>query len=319
MFNYRGMGLREAVLAAAVLLALPVGVDAQTPAAPSNDNYLQSAALNAPGSRLERRDTLRATVDTTNATVQTDVFNPPQNGGPAEPTVCEGTSYGKTVWYDFYPDVNGVVQLRASGYDTVLTVVPFDRSTGNPNFAAAQCANVSNSTTEAFFVEVRRRDAYTVQVGGVGTGGGPLEFLFDFLADTDGDGVLDEVDRCDRLVGARGNNGCPRSQRFNAKLRAVGTATGIEVVGLTVTTGRGSRVVVSCSSGCRRQVKRARSTVRFPALRGVALRAGVRLDVRVTRPGFFGDVKRFTILRGNLKSIERCTYPGSRRLRKKCP
>ena len=319
MVNYPGMGLRGAVLVTAAMLALPAGAYAQTPPAPSNDNYLQSAAMNAPGSRLERRDTLRATVDTTNATVQTDVFNPPQSGGPAEPTTCEGTSYGKTVWYDFYPDVNGVVQLRASGYDTVLTAVPFNRRTGNPNFAAAQCANVSASTTEAFFVEVRGGDAYTVQIGGVGTAGGPLEFLFDFLADTDGDGVLDEVDRCDRLVGTRTSNGCPRSQRFNATLRARATPTGIEIETLTVTTGRGSRVVVSCSSGCRRQVKRARSTVRFPALRGVALRAGARLDVRVTRPGFFGDVKRFTILRGNLKSVERCTYPGSRRLRRKCP
>ena len=318
MFNYRGMGLREAVWVAAALLALPAGAYAQSP--PGNDNYLQSFGLNAPGSRLERSATLRATADTTNATVQTDVFNPPQSGGPAEPTTCENSSYGKTIWYDFYPDVNGVVQLRASGYDTVLTVVPFNRRTGNPNFTAAQCANVSSSTTEAFFVEVRGGDSYTVQIGGVGTAGGPLEFLFDFLADTDGDGVLDEVDRCDRLAGTRQSNGCPRSQRFNATLRARGTSTGIEIVSLTVTTGRGSRVVVRCSSGCRRQSKRARrGTVRFPALRGVALRAGVRLDVRVTRRGFFGDVKRFTILPGNLKSIERCTYPGSTKLRRKCP
>jgi hypothetical protein len=319
MFNYRGMGLREAVGVAAALLALPVGAYAQSPPAPANDNYLQSAGLNAPGSRLERDATLRANVDTTNATVQGDVFNPPQSGGPAELTTCAGASYGKTVWYDFYPDVNGVVQLRASGYDTAITALPFNRRTGRPDFAAAQCANVSTSTTESFFVEVQGGDAYTVQLGGVGTAGGPLEFLFDFLADTDADGVLDEVDRCDRLAGPRGNNGCPRSQRFNATLRARATATGIEIETLTVTTGRGSRVVVSCSSGCRRQVKRTGSTVRFPALRGVALRAGTRLDVRVTRRGFFGDVKRFTILRGNLKSVERCTYPGSRRLRRECP
>jgi hypothetical protein len=311
------MGLREAVGVAAALLALPAGAYAQSP--PENDNYLQSFGLNTPGSRLERTDTLRATADTTNATVQADVFNPPQSGGPAEPTTCQGTSYGKTVWYDFYPDVNGVVQLRASGYDTTLAVVPFDRSTGRPNFARTQCVDQSTSTTEVFLVEVRGRDAYTVQIGGAGGIGGPLEFLFDFLADTDGDGVVDQGDDCRLLAGPRSNDGCPREQRFNATLRARGTATGIEIETLTVTTGRGSRVVVSCSSGCRRQVKRARSTVRFPALRGVVLRAGTRLEVRVTRRGFFGHVKRFTILRGNIKSIERCTYPGSRRLRRKCP
>ena len=318
MVNYLRMGLREAVLVAAALLALPAGASAQSP--PENDNYLQSFGLNQPGSRLERTDTLRATADTTNATVQGDVFNPPQSGGPGQPTTCQGTSYGRTVWYDFYPDVNGVVQLRASGYDTTLAVVPFNRSTGRPNFDRTQCVNQSTSTTEVFLVEVARGDAYTVQIGGAGGIGGPLEFLFDFLADTDGDSVLDDVDRCDRLAGTQSNSGCPRSQRFNAKLRARATSTGIEIDSLTVTTGRGSRVVVTCSSGCRRQVvRRARGTVRFPALRGVALNAGTRLEVRVTRKGFFGDVKRFTILPGNLKSIERCTNPGSKKLRRKCP
>jgi hypothetical protein len=318
MLNYPGMGLREAVGVAAALRALPAGAYAQTPPAPSNDNYLQSAAMNTPGSRLERRATLRATADTTNATVQTDVFNPPLSGGPAEPTTCEGASYGKTVWYDFYPDVNGVVQLRASGYDTVLTAVPFDRRTGNPNFTAAQCANVSSSTTEAFFVEVRGGDAYTVQVGGVGNGGGPLEFLFDFLADTDGDGVLDEVDRCDRLVGTRASNGCPRRPKVNTTLRATPTATGIELVGLSVRAAKGSRIEVRCSSGCRRQVKRARGTVGFPALRGRALRAGTNLDIRVTLRGSFGAFVRYRVLAGNFKKTERCMNPGSRKPRRRC-
>ena len=58
---------------------------------------LDSLRLNDPGSRLERRDTLRDVRDTTNATVQSDVFSPPQSGGPAERTDCKGTSFGKTV------------------------------------------------------------------------------------------------------------------------------------------------------------------------------------------------------------------------------
>jgi hypothetical protein len=316
MFNYRGMGLREAVWIAAALLALPAGAYAQSP--PENDNYLQSFGLNAPGSRLERTDTLRATADTTNATVQSDVFNPPQSGGPPEPTTCQGAAYGKTVWYDFYPDVNGVVQLRASGYDTAITAVPFNRRTGRPDFGSAQCVNQSASTTEAFIVEVRGGDAYTVQLGGVNGAGGPLEFLFDFLADTDGDGVLDTEDRCDRLVGTRANNGCPREQRVGTSLRVRPTATGVEIDGLTVTARRGSRVEVRCSSGCRRQVKRARRKVSFPALRGNALRAGSRIEIRVTRKGFFGEYVRYTILRGNIRKTERCMNPGSRKPRRRC-
>lgn len=311
------MGSRAAVWVAAALLGLPAGASAQVPA-PENDNYLQSAGLNAPGSRLERQATLRATSDTTNATVQSDVFSPPQSGGPAELTTCEGASYGKTIWYDFYPDVNGVVQLRASGYDTVITAVPFNRSTGQPNFAAAQCANVSNSTTEAFFVEVRGRDAYTVQLGGVNGIGGPLEFLFDFLADTDGDGVLDEVDRCDRLIGTEAANGCPRRPRVNTTLRATPTPTGIELVALSVRAPRGSRIEVRCSSGCGRQVKRARGTVGFPTLSGRELSAGTRLDIRVTRRGSFGAFIRYRVLAGNFKKTERCMNPGSRVPRRRC-
>lgn len=310
------MGSRAAGWVIAALLALPAVASAQAP--PVNDNYLQSLRLNDPGSRLERSATLRDTRDTTNATVQGDVFNPPQSGGPPELTTCSGSSYGKTVWYDVYPDVSGLVRLRASGYDTVLAMVPFDRRSARPDFSKALCSNASASTTEEFLVEVRRNRAYSIQIGGAGTAGGPLEFLFDFLADTDGDGVYDTEDRCDRIDGPRRNNGCPRSQRVATTLRARPTANGIEIIGLSVRALRRSRVVVRCSSGCRRQAKRARSTVRFPALRGRSLQAGSRLDIRVTRPGYFGEFVRYTILRGNFRKTERCMNPGSRKLRRRC-
>ena len=309
------MGSRAAVGVIAALLALPASAYGQ---APSNDNYLESLGFNAPGQRLPRGVALRTTTDTTNATVQSDVFNPPRSGGPAELTTCDGAGYGRTVWYDIYPDVNGAAQIRASGYDSAIAVVPFDRRTGQPDFGAAQCANVSSSTTEAFIAEVRGGRAYSIQVGAVNDVGGPLELLFEFLADSDGDRVYDAVDRCDLIPGTAGNNGCPRTQKIATTLRATPTADGIRIVGLSVRARRGSRVVVSCSSGCRRQVKRARSTVGFPGLAGVSLRAGARLDIRVTRPGFFGELVRYTILRGNFKKIERCMNPGSRVLRRRC-
>lgn len=310
------MGSRAAGWAVAGLLALPSAALGQAP--PVNDNYLQSLRLNDPGSRLERRDTLRDVRDTTNATVQSDVFSPPQSGGPAENTTCNGTGFGKTVWYDFYPDVNGLARLRASGYDTVLNVVPFNRRTARPSFGSALCSNVSTSTTEEYLVQVQKGRSYSVQIGGANTAGGALEFLFDFLADTDADGVLDTVDRCDRIPGPEGNNGCPRRLRANTTLRARPTADGIEIDALAVTAKRGSRVVVTCSAGCHRQSKRAHSTVTFPALHGVALRAGARLDIRITRAGYFGEFVRYTVLPGNFRKTERCMNPGSRKLRRRC-
>jgi hypothetical protein len=310
------MGSRTAGWVVAALLALPASSYAQ--AAPVNDNYLESLRLNDPGTRLERRDTLRDTRDTTNATVQSDVFNPPQSGGPPELTTCDGASFGKTVWYDFYPDVNGLVRLRASGYDTAFAVVPFSRRSGRPNFDRALCSNGSNSTTEEFLVQVQRGDNYSVQVGGVNGAGGALEFLFDFLADTDGDGVLDTVDRCDRFDGTARNNGCPLRPKVVTTLRAMPTATGIQLLGLSVRAARGSRVAVRCGAGCPPQVKRARSTVAFPALNGRRLAAGTRLEIRVTRPGSFGAFVRYRILAGNFKKTEGCMNPGSRRVRQRC-
>ena len=106
---------------------------AQTPGAPENDHYLQSLRLNDPGQKLERTDTLRDLRDTSTATVQADVMNPPDSGGPAEATSCGGVEFGKTIWYDFYPDVSGLTRIRASGFDTVISVIPFNRRTGVPN------------------------------------------------------------------------------------------------------------------------------------------------------------------------------------------
>jgi hypothetical protein len=306
----------RAALACTVLLAIaPSAASSQAP--PVNDNYLESLRLNEDGSRLERRDTLRDVRDTTNASVQSDIFNPPRSGGPPEPTTCGAASYGKTVWYDAYPDVNGVFRLRTSGYDTVISITEFNRATAIPSaFERRQCVNESPGPSEEFLVSVRGRRAYTIQIGGVNNAFGSLEFLFDFLADTDGDGVLDDVDRCDRLRGTRANSGCPTRLRANALIRAVPTASGIRLVSLRIDATRGSRVQVSCR-GCGRQVKRAR-TVGFPRLRGRSFRAGSRIVIRVTKRGAIGRYIAYRILRGNFKKSERCMNPGSRRPRRRC-
>jgi hypothetical protein len=307
--------VRSALAWAALLAAFPAAAWAQAP--PVNDNYLESLRLNEDGTRLERRDTLRDVRDTTNATVQSDIFNPPRSGGPAEKTTCGATSYGKTVWYDAYPDVNGVFRLRANGYDTVISITEFNRDTAIPSaFERAQCVNESNSSSEEFLVSVRRRRAYTIQIGGVNNAFGNLEFLFDFLADTDADGVLDDVDRCDRFAGTRSNSGCPPRLRANALIRAQPTADGIRLVSLRIDATRRSRVAVTCP-GCGRQVKQAR-TVGFPGLRGRTFRAGSRIVIRVTRRRSIGRYIAYRILRGNFKKTERCMNPGSTRPRRRC-
>ena len=306
------------VMGLAILLALPVVVQAAPPGAPPNDDYLSSSSLNRPREKLERTRTIRdPAVDTTNASVQGDVFNPGgSQPGPAEVTTCRDTSFGKTVWYDFYPDVQGFARIRAVGFDSVISVMPFDPKSFVPNFARRVCFDESSNTAEEGVVEVAKGRAYTIQIGGVDDASGTLDFRFDFLADTDGDEVLDEIDRCDRLKGPAGEAGCPRRLRASVTLRALPLSDGIRLLRLSVDAPKGSRVSVRCA-GCPPQAKRARK-VGFPRLRNARLRAGTSLVIRVTRRRSIGAYFAYRVTRGNFKKVERCLNPGSRKPRRKC-
>jgi hypothetical protein len=306
-----------AAVAAALAVSCATAAVAQTPAAPENDQYLAALALNEQGTKLERTRTQKHETDTTSATVQPDLLNPPESGGPAEPTLCRSASVGKTVWYRFYPDIRGFMRVRASGYDTFIAAMPFNPRTLLPNVARRLCFNQSSSTTEEAFIEVPKGGKFMIQVGGVGESSGSLEALFDFLADVDGDQVLDEADRCRKLPGPA-PGGCPPRLDADATLRALPTATGIQVVSLAVEAPRRSRVAVSCSRGCAREVKRARSTVSFSRIQGSDLSAGSRIVIRVTRRGAIGSYIAFRIQRGNFKRVERCLNPGSQRPRARC-
>jgi hypothetical protein len=209
------------------------------------------------------------------------------------------------------------MRVRASGFDTFIAAMPFNPRTLLPNLDRRLCFNESSSTTEEAFIEVPRGGEFMIQVGGVSDAAGSLEALFDFLADVDGDQVLDEADRCRRLPGPS-PGGCPPRLDANATLRALPTATGIEVVSLSVRAPRRSRVAVSCSRGCAREVKRARSTVNFSRIRGSDLSAGSRIVIRVTRRGAIGSYIAFRVQRGNFQRVERCLNPGSRKPRKRC-
>ncbi len=296
---------------------LAMSAPAAVAAPPVNDNYLNSLRLNEPGKALDRTNTLVDKRSTAEATTQTDLFNPPRSGGPAEQAACQGTGYGHTVWYDFYPDSDGLVRIRASGYDAVVSLFPFSRSTLVPDFPGGTCINQqAGGATEELLTSVRRGKAYTVQIGAVGDGG-ELTYQFDFLADTDGDGVLDNVDDCPTIAARGTKKGCPPRVTAEASLKAQPTSTGVMLVGLTVTAQHGARVRVKCSRGCASQARTA-SAVSFPKLRGKALRAGSTLAIYVTKPGSIGTYVRYKIARGNFTKITRCLKPGSNTPRKSC-
>jgi hypothetical protein len=158
-----------------------------------------------------------------------------------------------------------------------------------------------------------------VQIGGVGDASGMLDFQFDFLADSDGDGVLDDVDDCRTLAGTR-KNGCPVRLRVDSTLRAAPVAGGLRIVSLSVSAPKNARVAVSCTRrGCPSQVKRAHSKVNMTNVRGRQLAAGSNIIIRVTKRKAIGTYIRYPILDGNLGTkIERCLLPGSKKPRRTC-
>ncbi len=286
-----------AIITMGVLWAAPATADTAPP--PVNDNYVNSLELNKPGHKLNAVDTLKDVRDTSNATVQSDIFNPPQSGGPPENTQCQGTNFGKTIWYDFYPDRSGNVRIRTSGFDNVIALYTFSTSTFLPD-NRFRCIHQGSFPTEELDASVKAGKAYTIQIGGVvdpTTGiaaGGPLEFLFDFFPTP------------------------PHRLQANTTLRASPTSNGVQLLGLSVQTARATKVKVSCGRFCRSKSKTGAATETFPNLNKVNMPAGSALTIRVTAKHSIGVFIQYNIVRGNFSKITRCTEPGSRKPRKTC-
>jgi hypothetical protein len=276
-----------AVLALLVCGALgSAGAGASEPAAPINDNYLSSLNLNQPGTSLNRVNTLTDVRDTSAATVQADIFNPPQHGGPAEVTGCEGVSEGKTIWYDFYPDANGLVRIRTSAeFGTVMAVMPYDTKSLLPDVGQRKCAVNQIAHTQELFDEVKAGVSYTIQLGGANGAGGMLEFLFDYLVK-------------------------PKRLHAEATLTAQPLAGGVRIVNLVVDAPSKARVVVRCSRGCRPQAQTARALA-FARLRGTVLSSGSALKIYVTANREVGAYIEYKIRRGNVVKSQLCLPPGS--------
>jgi hypothetical protein len=98
------------------------------------------------------------------------------------------------------------------------------------------------------------------------------------------------------------------------RIRGWLVARGAMVTLLTVKAPRGARIAIRCRGrSCpRERWARAAAVTRVKAFEGV-LRAGVRLVVRVTRPGFVGKHTLIRIRAGKRPArIDRCLYPGSK-------
>jgi hypothetical protein len=279
-----------------VILAAPA-MSASGP--PVNDDYLNSLEINQHGHPLNKLSTLKDTPNTLLASTQRNIFDPcGQNdcpGGPREQTACRGVHYGKTIWYDFYPQSDGNVRIRTAGFNNVISLYQFNDNPRSrfyllPNKRTRQCVHQSSFPSEELDAQVLKGRSYTIQIGGVKGAGGPMQFLFDYFVPPPG-----------RL-------------QADATLKASATSTGISLLGLSVASTRGAQVSVDCGRFCRSETKIiAGSSASFADLAGVQLPAGAKLIIRVTAPHNIGVYIEYDIVKGNFVKITRCTEPGSRK------
>lgn len=308
------MRIRPSLLAAAVAAAALAAPSAAAAQAPLNDAYLASLPVD--------NAEFSATVDTTAATVQPDLFNPsstgqPLGGGPPENTVCKGTSFDKTVWYDLAPQAGGDVTIRATGFPTVVAVYEWNEQTSQIT-RMVDCS--TTTSTDDLVVSVKRRHNYTIQVGGAGGAGGPLSLRVEYFPDRDGDGSFDALDKCPTTPGIDQFGGCPPELRVAPSINFANTAFGISITRLVVDrVPKGAKVRARCS-GCGSQTVKAKrfGRVSLSKLVGRSVSAGGKVELRITmgrrgkaryRFGATGAYFRWPVKVGGLGTrVSRCLH-----------
>lgn len=324
-----------ALLAPSVAAAVP----------PDNDNYLASTIVVQSQTTGSQPSPFETTVDTTDATTQTDLFNPDPfgtitTGGGAEPTDCFGVQYGKTVWYDLRPVIPGDVEMTtASGFATVIALWQYDPQTDllvKPEIDCQGSTSLTNDLPEPTELQAHRQ--YTIQVGGVqtasGIGGGPIDFKVTFFPDHDGDGVLDLQDDCPTLKGVQRYGGCPPSiipvPRYSYGTESGGVTT-LSQFRLDRIPG-GAHVVARCRK-CAFTVSATAgpraSSLTLTGLVGRAIAPGDKLEIWVTKKasgtgdykyGAIGAYISYVAQGGSLVDrVLRCLMPGSMTPQTVCP
>jgi hypothetical protein len=279
-----------------------ISVVATSPAA-ANDN--RAAAEPLPTGQLVAGDNFAATEEA---------------GEPVDCATPRGTSpYGRTVWYRWSAPAAGTAVFTATGFDTVLAVLP----AGNVPLRCDDDPAVSGPSRIQLAVAP---GDYFVQVAGFGrhagfadSAQGRFNVAAEFTADppppppdSDGDGIPDARDACPTVKPTRdaNNDGCQdKPIRILSDLKYDGRfiRSGGAIRGITLSRVRltrvptGATVRVTCST-CRRASGRGGSrafrSFSFKAKKGgtqtmgrlnrLQLRRGKQIVVVVTAPDHLG-------------------------------
>jgi hypothetical protein len=337
-------------LTAGAALPASAGAQAQIPP-PQGDNYLGPIALSDfDNPQPFPKNEIGFVADTAAYTTQSDLFNPPASGGPPEPTNC-GSPYANTIWSVFYADRYGVMRISTAGpFDSVIGFVPFKSPSSDPtpNINAGICIDRLSGFEEELQAFVRPKQWYAVQVGGTGAvAGGQVQVKFDYAPPprVEGDAVLTWKSnakgkvRVVKLVvdapkGAKvkvscTKRGCKAPRAFTVKktaafrpIAAVGpVAKAPAGVKMTAAGASGSVAATdSADSPARFQAKaQARAAKKYSLLKGKTLKAGSKLIIHITAPGYIGKYFSYPVTKKGVsaKTIS-CTNPGSSKPRKRC-
>jgi hypothetical protein len=310
----------------ALAAAVPASAAAQRQVAPPDgDNYLFPLAFSdfdhpAPFPSEE----VGFIANTSTYTVQSDMYSPPNSGGPVEPTVCGRSEFGNTIWSYLHVDRYGVMHISTAGnFDSVIAVIPFK----SPNNAAPQLNRAFCSDRLGGFSEeapfLAAPGWYAVSVGGTGaTMGGQVEgkFLLGPPPSVDGQaflfwktGPLRVTDL--HVKGVPGGEtlslsctkGACKKRRVTVKSkRAAGQL--LKVNGKPV--GRGPAALKPL-------VREAAKSVKL--LKNKKVKKGAKIELRITQPGYIGKYYRWDVKKNAISSAtSRCLNPGSNKPHKKC-
>jgi hypothetical protein len=147
----------------------------------ANDNYLAPTPVNTPGTPLGPK--WASTGNTIGATIQPNIFSPCTlnvcQNGPTEVTTCSSVSYANTVWYAFYPDHDGQIEIRTSGFHNVIALYSYDPTTLLPTLVKCEPGS-STSRSNDLFAYVQRGVDYEFQIGGRDGDMGSFDVLFNY-------------------------------------------------------------------------------------------------------------------------------------------
>jgi hypothetical protein len=282
----------------ALFTVSPAAADEQI-APPKADAYLQPVLLSS-GNAFAAGDALSFSADTSSYTIQSDLYDPQfdANGaavkgpaGPAEPTTCGSTKYGKTIWTAFHASKYGVANITATStsFDPVIRVVQFEDPASNPApELPGSCFDGSAGFAQTASGIVTPGQWFAVQVGGTAgkkaPAGGPVQvkIALDPPPVVDGDAVL-------------------RWKR--------GRVASLKVTGVT----KDATVTLTCGKHACKSARKTASKPKFTLLSNRKVKKGTTIVVGISATGYIG--KQLVFHAGGAKRVS-CTNPGSTKAKK---